>query len=158
MLRRIAVVTLMLLAGPAAAAVASEGDTAAKNPAPIASAIAHAAKTTDATPVNLWSMAQAPRRPVALSALYGTYGTLQALDVVTTRRAMAAGAQERNPLMKSGGIGTMIAVKAAAGASTIYFAERMWKKNRAGAVIVMAALNGATAAIVAHNQRNSRRR
>lgn len=157
MLRRIAAVTLMLLAGPAAAAVASEGDTAAKNPAPIASAIAHA-KTTDATPVNLWSMAQAPRRPVALSALYGTYGTLQALDVVTTRRAMAAGALERNPLMKSGGIGTMIAVKAAAGASTIYFAERMWKKNRAGAVIVMAALNGATAAIVAHNQRNSRRR
>jgi hypothetical protein len=48
-------------------------------------------------------------------------------------------------------------VKAAAGASTIYFAERMWKKNRLGAVIVMAALNGATAAIVTRNQRNSRR-
>jgi hypothetical protein len=158
MLRRIAAVTLMLLAGPATRTMASEGDTAAKSPAPIATAIARAAKSTDATSGTLWSIAQAPRRPVALSALYGTYGTLQALDVVTTRRAIAAGAQERNPLMKNGSVGAMIAVKAAAGASTIYFAERMWKKNRVGAVIVMAALNGATAAIVAHNQRNSRRR
>lgn len=155
-LRRLALVTMMLLAVPATAAIAAEGD-AAKNPAPIAAAIAEAAKNTDAASVNLWATGQGPRRPMALSALYGTYGTLQALDVVTTRRAIGAGAQERNPLMKSGSVGTMIAVKAAAGVSTIYFAERMWKKNRVGAVIVMAALNGATAAIVAHNQRNARR-
>ena len=157
MLRRIAAVTLALLAGSATVAVASEGDAIAKNPAPIATAIANAAKTAEASPENLWSIAHAPRRPVALSALYGTYGTLQALDVVTTRRAIAAGAIERNPLMKNGNMGAMIAVKAAAGVSTIYFAERMWKKNRVGAVIVMAALNGASAAIVAKNQRNSRR-
>ena len=157
MIRRIAAVTLMLLAGPATAAIASEGDAPVKNAAPIAAAIADAAKTTDASSVNVWSGAHTARRPLALSALYGTYGTLQALDVVTTRRAIAAGAQERNPLMNKGNIGTMIAVKAVAGASTIYFTERLWKKNRVGAVIVMAALNGATAAIVAHNQRNSRR-
>ena len=155
MIRRIAAVTLMLLAGSATAAMASEGD--AKSLTPIATAIANAAKTTDAASTNLWSIAQAPRRPGALAALYGTYGTLQALDVVTTRRAIAAGAREGNPLMKNGNMAAMIAVKAAAGASTIYFAERMWKKNRVGAVIVMAALNGATAAVVAHNQRNSRR-
>lgn len=156
MLRRIAVVTLTLLAGSATAALAAEGEGAAK-PAPIAAAIANAAKTTEASNANLWSITQSPRRPVALSALYGTYGTLQALDIVSTRRAIAAGATERNPLMNKGNVGSMIAVKAAAGASTIYFAERMWKKNRVGAVIVMAALNGATAAIVAHNQRNARR-
>ena len=150
-------VTLMLLAGPSTAALAAEGDSAAKNPAPLAAAIANAAKHPDSSTVNLWSIAPTPRRPLALSALYGTYGTLQVLDVVTTRRALPAGAHERNPLMQNGNIGAMIAVKAAAGASTIYFAERMWKKNRVGAVIVMAALNGATAAVVAHNQRNARR-
>lgn len=157
MLRQIAAVTLMLLAGPATAAIASEGDASLTTAGPLAAAVANAAKMNEVSSVNVWSVAQMPRRPLALSALYGTYGTLQALDVVTTRRAMAAGARERNPLMNNGSIGTMIAVKAAAGASTIYFAERMWKKNRVGAVIVMAALNGATAAIVAHNQRNSRR-
>jgi hypothetical protein len=93
---------------------------------------------------------------MVLSALYGTYGTLQALDVVSTRRALAAGARERNPMMKGGNMTAMIAVKAAAGASTIFFTERLWKKNRVGAIIVMAALNGASAAIVAHNQRNAR--
>ena len=102
------------------------------------------------------SFAQTPRRPVALATLYGTYGTLQVLAVVSTHRALAAGAQERNPIMKSG-TPSMIAVKAVTGASTIYFAERMWKKNRVGAVIVMAVLNGATAAVVARNQRNARR-
>jgi hypothetical protein len=157
MLRRIAV-TLMLLAGSAVPAAAADGnDTVTTNAAPIATAIAIAAKNTDPSTGNLWSFAQTPGRPAALATLYGTYGALQALDVVTSRRAIAAGAQERNPLMKDGNMTAMIAVKAAAGASTIYFAERMWKKNRVGAVIVMAALNGATAAIVTRNQRNSRR-
>lgn len=94
---------------------------------------------------------------MALAALYGTYGTLQVMDVSTTRKALSSGARERNPLMNNGNLAAMVAVKAAAGASTIYFAERMWKKNRAGAVIVMAALNGVSAAIVAHNQHNARR-
>jgi hypothetical protein len=157
MLPRIAAVTLLLLAGSATGVVASDRDDAAKNAAPLVTAVAAAAATLEPSQANVWSTPQAPRRPTALAALYGTYGTLQALDVVSTRRAIAAGAQERNPLMKNGNLGAMIAVKAAAGASTIYFAERMWKKNRVGAVIVMAALNGATAAIVAHNQRNARR-
>lgn len=155
MLRRVAL-TLMLLAGPSTAALAAEGEAAAKSATPIAAAVARAAKSTDPS-MNLWSLAQTPRRPMALSALYATYGTLQALDVVTTRRALSVGAHERNPMMKDGNMAAMIAVKAAAGASTIYFTERLWKKNRVGAVIVMAALNGATAAIVAHNQRNARR-
>jgi len=77
--------------------------------------------------------------------------------VISTRRALSAGASERNPLMKSGAMASMLAVKAAAGVSTIYFTEKLWKKNRVGAIIVMAALNGAQAAIVAHNTRNVRR-
>ena len=155
MLRRVAALTLLLLAGPATSTLASERD-GADSATPIATAVARAARSMDAE-VNLWSLSQAPRRPVALSTLYATYGTLQALDVVSTRRALASGAREQNPVMNGGSMTTMIAVKAAAGASTIYFTERLWKKNRVGAVIVMAALNGATAAIVAHNQRNVRR-
>lgn len=155
MLRRVAL-TLMLLAGSTTAAVAAEGDTATQKATPLASAVARAAKSTEPS-VDLWSLSQTRRRPIALTALYGTYGTLQALDVVTTKRALSAGAYERNPIMKDGNMAAMIAVKAAAGVSTIYFTERLWKKNRVGAVIVMAALNGATAAIVAHNQRNARR-
>ena len=144
------------MAGSATAALASDGDAVAKGAPPLASAVARAAR--DAAPdVNQWMLPQAPRRPIALSALYGTYGTLQALDVVTTRRALGAGAREINPMMKGGTMAAMIAVKTVAGASTIYFTERLWKKNRVGAVIVMAALNGATAAIVARNHGNARR-
>ena len=123
---------------------------------PIRAAAARA--VTDAEPgMNLWTLSQTPRRPVALTTLYGTYAMLQALDVISTRRALSAGATEQNPLMKSGQIGAMVAVKAAAGVSTIYFAEKLWKKNRLGAIVVMAALNGAQAAVVAHNTRNVRR-
>jgi len=129
MVRRLAALTLLMMLAVSATARAAE----------------------DVTPP------QAPKRPVTLTALYGTYVTIQALDVVSTHRAIANGAQERNALMRGGSVGTMIAVKAASGAATIFFAERMWKKNRVGAVIVMAALNGASAAIVARNQRNARR-
>jgi hypothetical protein len=156
MLRRVTAFTLMLLAGPVTAVIASDRDAALDRTTPIAAAVTRAAKGAEPS-AHLWSLSQTPRRPMALTALYGTYGTLQALDVVTTRRALSAGARERNPAMKDGNMGAMIAVKAAAGLSTIYFTERLWKKNRVGAVIVMAALNGATAAIVAHNQRNARR-
>jgi hypothetical protein len=123
---------------------------------PIRAAAARA--VTEAEPgMNLWTLSQTPRRPGALTTLYGTYATLQALDVISTRRALSAGATEQNPLMKSGRMGAMVAVKAAAGVSTIYFAEKLWKKNRLGAIVVMAALNGAQAAVVAHNTRNVRR-
>ena len=88
--------------------------------------------------------------------MYGSYAAIQALDIMSTRRAISAGAREQNPLMGGGNLGAMIGVKAAAGASTIFFAERMWKRNKVGAVVMMAALNGASAAIVARNQRNAR--
>jgi hypothetical protein len=71
---------------------------------------------------------------------------------------MAAGAREANPLMRAGGSTGAIAVKAAAGAATVFFAERAWKKNRVGAMVLMTALNGMTAAVVAHNIHNAARR
>lgn len=153
---RSAAFTLVFLLVNSLSVCAADRETTTSPATPIRAAIARVAD--DAEPgITLLTLAQTPRRPLALGALYGTYATLQALDVISTRRALAAGAAERNPLMNSGQMGTMIAVKAAAGVSTIYFAERLWKKNRVGAVLVMAALNGAQAAIVAHNVRNVRR-
>jgi hypothetical protein len=46
-----------------------------------------------------------------------------------------------------------LAVKAGATAATVYLTERLWRKNRVASIAVMAALNGAYAAIVAHNYR-----
>jgi hypothetical protein len=109
--------------------------------------------------VERWMVDRQESRPAALPLMYATLGALNALDVYSTRHALAAGAREANPLMDraSGNAGAMMAVKAASMAGTIYFTERAWKKNRKGAIITMAIINGATAAIVANNLRNAKR-
>ena len=107
--------------------------------------------------VTLASPAQTPKRPTLLPALYGTFATLQVLDVMSTRKALAAGGREANPLMRNGNIGTTIALKAASATATFYLTEKLWKKNRVAAVVVMAAINGAGVAVVAHNNRVARR-
>jgi hypothetical protein len=99
------------------------------------------------------------RRPAGLPALYASLGALHALDAYSTRRALAAGAHEGNPIMRkaAGNAGATLAVKAVSTAATIFFAERAWKKNRKGAVILMVAINGAMAAVSARNFRNAQR-
>jgi len=151
MLPRSLALSLCLLVVTFVPALASD-----EKPGPIAAAAARAITPADAQ-MPSWAAERTEKRPIALSAMYGTYGALQVMDVVSTRRAIAAGATEQNPLVGRGDTGRLIAVKAAAGVSTIFFAERMWKRNKVGAVIVMAALNGASAAIVARNLRNARR-
>jgi hypothetical protein len=90
--------------------------------------------------------------------MYAAFGALQGLDVYSTRRAIAGGAQEANPLMRpaAANSGAMLAAKALSAVGAIYFAERAWKKNRKGAIILMAVINGATAAVAARNMRNAR--
>ena len=92
-------------------------------------------------------------RPTPLIPLYASFAALQGLDIFSTSKAVSAGAQEANPLMKpvASKSAASIAVKAAATAGSIFFTERAWKQNRKGAVVLMTALNVATAAIVAHN-------
>ena len=126
--------------------------------APLTNALAHAA-TVEAEPtVTLWSMSQAPhKRPLMLPVLYGSYGLLQAMDIVSTKRAIAAGAHEANPLATSGNLGATIAIKAGTGAATFFAAEKLWKKSRVGAVMLMVAANGVSAAVVSHNLGNVRR-
>ena len=155
---RAALLTLAMVTVGAGSAGASEGSNAAasQNAPALSTAITRAAKETAATSM-AWTVDQPARRPGALPALYGTYAALQALDFYTTKRAIHAGSTEINPLMKNGNSAAMMAVKAAGGAATVYFTERAWKKNRAGAIVLMAVLNGATAAVVARNAQHARR-
>jgi hypothetical protein len=63
-----------------------------------------------------------------------------------------------NPLVAptAGSPGVSLAIKAGTTATTIYFAEKLWKRNRAAAIVTMVAVNAGTAAIVARNLRNAR--
>lgn len=119
---------------------------------PIRNAIAQAA------PVERWQRGTPEARPAALPVMYATLAALQVTDVYSTRRALGATAYEANPLMRNASkhAGAMLAVKALSTAGTIYFAERAWKKNRVGAIVLMAAINGVTAAVTARNLRNAR--
>lgn len=98
------------------------------------------------------------RRPRSLVPLYLSYGALQVLDVASTRRALDAGATEANPLLRgvAGNTGATLAVKAGTTAATVFLVERLWRRNRPAAIVLMAALNGAYAAVVAHNYRQVR--
>lgn len=152
--------TLSMTAGAADVALSANlrGLEGAVKPA-VLTAAAHTAASgpvrSALTPV--W-MTDGPARPKALTPMYATLGVLQALDVYSTRRAIAGGSGEVNPVMRDAAQSSagMMAVKALSTAGSIYFAERAWKKNRKGAMILMAAINGVTAAVVANNLRNAR--
>lgn len=93
-------------------------------------------------------------RPSVLVPLYVGFATLQGMDYHSTSRALASGAgREANPMMRKivRNRPAFIAVKAAASAGVILAGERLWKRNRVGAVVFMAVANGAMAAVVAKN-------
>ena len=119
--------------------------------------VAHSLRTAPAP--EAWKVDRpASGRPAALPMMYAALGAVQAFDVYSTRRALTSGAVEANPLMRGAArsSGTMLAVKALSTAGTILVAERMWKKNRTGAVILLAVVNGATAAVAVRNMRNAK--
>lgn len=129
--------------------------------------IAAAQGTTDAAatprlmiaPASLVVVESAPpKRPVVLPILYATLGAVQAWDMYSTSVALNAGAVEGNPIVapvarNSAG---MVALKLATAGTTVFFAERLWKKNRVAAIVMMAAINGATAAVAVRNMQNAR--
>jgi uncharacterized protein DUF5658 len=150
------IVAVMLSAVPAHSAPEQGAAPHATPATPLAAAVA-AAPALEPT-IETWMLDRHASRPGTLHLLYGTLGALQALDVYSTRRAMSAGANEVNPVVNkaSGNQAAMLAVKALSTVGSIYFAERAWKKNRKGAVVLMAVVNGVTAAVVARNLRNAR--
>lgn len=100
----------------------------------------------------------AVKRPPVFAALYATLGAMQAWDVYSTTVALKAGAREANPTTAgvAGNPGSLIALKAVTTAGTIVFAERMWKRNKVGAIVMLIAVNSATAAVSMHNMRNAK--
>jgi hypothetical protein len=91
----------------------------------------------------------------ALNTLYGSFGALQTLDMVSTIKARQLGAREVNPLM-TGSYGRASATKALLAAATVGGVKALEKKSRKAAFVTMVALNAATAAIVVNNYRNAR--
>ena len=155
-------VALTISTGPVVAPLHVEQGARAEALVAVAS-ISHAARLTpvpDAGPATeLWMTDRRSSRPAALTAMYVSLAGLNALDVYSTRRAIAAGAHEANPLMgrASASTGTMLAMKALSTAATVFFAERAWKKSRKGTIVLMAVLNGVTAAVTARNMRHASR-
>jgi hypothetical protein len=143
----------VFLLSPLAARAEESSRTTANDPVLVD--VAAPAPVLPAVPAS--TLDRAEKRPVALSTLYGSYATLQVLDLVSTRKAIAAGAHEANPLMGNGSTARMMLVKGAGASVSMYLAERMWKKNRVGAIVTMAVMNGVTAAVVARNARLARR-
>ena len=96
-----------------------------------------------------------PERPLgaALRALEASLIGLQALDVVSTMRAIERGHTETNPLMHdvAGRPAAMVAVKAGSTAATVWLVRRLAKRNRVAALATMVAIDAAYAAVVARN-------
>jgi hypothetical protein len=102
--------------------------------------------------------ARSDRSPLLMS-LYGSLGALNALDIVTSRKAIARGGTEQNPLMKNAiGNNAGIAIKAASTLGTIYMIDRISKKSRKGAIVTAVVANSLAAIVVANNVGHGRRR
>jgi hypothetical protein len=95
------------------------------------------------------------RRPAALPALYVSFAVLQGLDAHSTLTALRAGGTEANPAVKNlvAQPAAFVAAKLAATAGTLYVTERLWKKHRVAAVVLMVTVNATYGLIVANNYR-----
>jgi Domain of unknown function (DUF5658) len=104
------------------------------------------------TPIRVTT--DASRRNV-LKSLYGGLATLNGVDAYLTSRACANGsAIEKNPLMRDviGNTAALWAVKGAATAGSIFFAERLWhQQHRKAAITAMLITNGLMAGTAAKN-------
>lgn len=99
------------------------------------------------------------KRPALLSALYVTYAGVQAFDGYTTSVSLRRGAREINPVVVplAGDMVAFSALKVATTIGTIYCVDRLWRRHRVAAVVLMAGLNGAVGAVAAHNSSVGRR-
>jgi hypothetical protein len=157
-MKRIAAITFLSLTLSGLPAYASDAPTA--DAAATATAADNATATENATAASPVSVTLSPRewvaanrRPSLLPGLYASFAALQMFDIYSTQRAIAGGAHEANPMMKTmvGNQATFYAVKAASTVAPMLAAERLWKKNRMAAIAVMAASNGIMAVVATHN-------
>jgi hypothetical protein len=106
--------------------------------------------------VLLWvpTLAHADDRGI-LVPLYVSYATLEALDVQSTLHGLSRGAVEQNPIMQGvvGSPAGLIAVKAGVAVVTIAVVDKVAKKNKPLAIVLMVAANSVAATVVANNYR-----
>ena len=161
-----AVLTWCLVLPAPAAAQEVARDTSLVTPGPFqitAAGLRAAAEQEVSDPARnrlpLRSTSEEASRPAALLPLYVSLAALQGMDFHSTRRALDTGSgREANPAMRgvvSHGA-AFFALKAGATVGVVWASEKMWKKNRKGAVIFATVVNAAMAAIVANNYRVSR--
>lgn len=155
---------LLLLATSEAAAELREPRT----PGALAAHAAAVAASTHASPSMVrgsgnWVRAavrgEHERRPGGLVPLYVSFAALQALDAHSTLAGVRDGRTEANPFMApvAGQPALLIGAKTAASVGTIALSERLWRRHRTAAIVLMVAVNLAHAAVVAHNYRQLRR-
>jgi hypothetical protein len=157
MFRRLAALTLILLiAGALDVSGADQVATTKTTPLGVGDGVIALAESGPESAVALASLAPTAKRPAQLTGLYATFTMLQVMDVISTRKARASGRHEMNPLMR-GNIGTTIALKTASATATVYLTEKLWKRNRVAAVVVMAAINSAGLIVVAQNNHTASR-
>jgi hypothetical protein len=92
-------------------------------------------------------------RPSVLVPLYVSFGALQVLDLHSTKRALAAGGREANPVVGTavGSPAAMTAMKIGAATGIVLLSEKLWKRNRVAAIVMMVTLNSAYAVVASHN-------
>jgi hypothetical protein len=98
-----------------------------------------------------------PTRPALLVPLYSSYIALQGLDIHSTLTTVGSGrAREANPLLREVAHSSsgLIALKAASTMGVIWGTEKLWKKNRVAAVLLMVGVNSAMTYAVARNYRH----
>jgi hypothetical protein len=129
-------------------------------PAPPAPAPAPLAEAAQLRPIDLVRpRGDGPSGATTLRrGLIVSFAALQVMDAMSTRKALDGGATEANPMMS--GIAknstALYALKAGTAAATAFFAERLARKHPRRATILMAVLNTAYVAVVAHNYRVAR--
>jgi hypothetical protein len=98
-------------------------------------------------------IADAVQRPPALIPLYASFAALQLVDMHSTWRALNHGAVEANPLLSgvAGNKAVLLTVKTAGTAAVIAVSERLRKKSRTAAVILMISANSGMMWVVEHN-------
>jgi hypothetical protein len=154
----VALVLLVALAGSPRPEAAEDGLVPARlglQPVPLIGA-ERPARSAAVEPIVLrLPRAPLPVRPAPLIPLYASFVALQVGDLATTFRALDGGASEANPAL--GGLASnraaMVALKAGMTTGTLLLSERLWKRNRVATIVLMAAMNGAYLAVVAHNAR-----
>jgi hypothetical protein len=93
-------------------------------------------------------------RPQSLTPLYVTFAALQAVDAITTLRALQKpGLREANPLVRpfARNVPAMVILKGASTTVTVMAVEKLWRRNRVAAVATMVGINAAYGIIVSHN-------